>query len=90
MERRKANASFVPPEWSQAGCTDHWRLAVIEGYIKTTLDAFSAAYAATTPRLDDVRHLDAQMWLDNLICDDQGKPRKWRDDGTKNPDYVGH
>jgi hypothetical protein len=89
MERRREKANFIPPEWSSIGKADIWRLAVLEGYIKTTLDAFSAAYAANTPSLDSVRKLDTQQWLDNLRCDDKGKPRKWNSDGTPNPKFAG-
>lgn len=87
--RRQEHVAMVPAEWSAVGCSDHYRLAVLEGMIPLPLDAFSAAYAAKNPALDDVRFLDAQQWLDNLRCDDKGKPRKWNDDGSKNPAFVG-
>ena len=88
-ERRRERSNFCPPEWGSAGKVDIWRLAVLEGYIKTTLDPFSAAYASNTPSLDSIRKLDAQQWLDNLRTKDAGKPVKWLEDGTLNPEFAG-
>lgn len=77
MARREAKAKDVPVEWRQAGCSDIWRLAVIEGYIPTTIGALEAAYAAIAVQLRDVRGLDAQQWLENLRADDKRRPRPW-------------
>lgn len=85
LDARWVASNQVPLEWAQAGKDDIWALAVREGYIPTGVSGFEAAYAATTPSLDDVRFLDAQMWLTNLTCDDKGKPRKWLNDGSLNP-----
>lgn len=87
MARRQAKAQDVPLEWSEHATI--WALAVVDGMIPVTLDALSAAYAASTPSLDSVRKLDAQMWMDVLRCDDKGKPRKWNADGSLNPKFVG-
>jgi hypothetical protein len=87
--KRKEMAAFVPAEWAAIKKHDIWTLACIEGYITFPTDAFSAAYAVKTPSLDSIRFLDAQQWLDNLRCDDKGKPRKWNDDGSFNPAFVG-
>jgi hypothetical protein len=87
--KRQEMAAFIPAEWSALGKHDHWRLSCIEGYIKFPTDAFSAAYAVQTPSLDSIRFLDSQQWLDNLRCDDNGKPRKWTDDGKPNPEFKG-
>lgn len=77
MARREAKAADVPLEWAQAGKAQIWALAVVEGYLPTTLDALSAAYAAKTPSLAEVRNLSAQDWLDNLRAADKGKPPVW-------------
>lgn len=89
LQRRREKAAFVPPEWGALGKSDHWRLAVMEGYIPAPITPFAAAYASEKPSLDSIRFLDAQQWLDNLRCDDKGKPRKWNDDGTLNPKFAG-
>jgi hypothetical protein len=64
-------------------------LAVRENYIKSPQDALSAYYAVTMPTFDDIRFLTASQWLDNLRCDDKGKPRKWMQDGSLNPAFAG-
>ena len=79
MIRREAKAKDIPLEWRDAGKGLVWQLAVVEGLIPTTLDALSAAYAATTPRLDEVRGKDAQQWLDGLRARDKGRPDPWGD-----------
>lgn len=82
---RLEHAAAVPIEWTRAGCGEIWQLAVREGYIPSGLSGFVAAYAQSTPSLDEVRNLDAQMYLDNLRCRDVGKPPKWLHDGSLNP-----
>jgi len=85
---RKAKAAQVPLEWSMAGAGLIYQLAVLSGTIQVGLTGFAVAYASTSPRLAEVRGLDAQMWLDNCRADDVHKPRPWLVGGLANPISV--
>lgn len=84
-QARKAKAEQVPLEWLISGAGLIYQLACLSGMIPSSLTGFAVAYASTSPRLADVRGLDAQMWLENMIADDSRRPRPWLPGGMPNP-----
>lgn len=61
---RKAASVIPPEEWK--GYEQIWELAILAGYIPVGLTGFDIAYAQKSPRLSEIRGLDAQKWLENL------------------------
>lgn len=61
---RREAARVPPAEFS--GYEQIWELAVLSGSIPVGLTGFDPAYAQKSPRLSDIRGLDAQKWLENL------------------------
>jgi hypothetical protein len=84
--RRNAFADVMPIEWRAPGMDPViYQLAVREGYLPVGMQMFDPAYLQSTPRLKDVRGLDAMQWLENLQYADAGKPAKWLPGGVRNP-----
>lgn len=69
---RRAAAKVPPAEWK--GYEEIWELAILSGSIPVGLTGFSTAYAQTSPKLREVRGLDAQQYLDNLWTPGMWKP----------------
>lgn len=61
---RREAVKVVPPAF--LGYERIWELAVLSGYFQVGLTGFEIAYATKSPRLSEIRGLDASKWMENL------------------------